>query len=150
LTFSGYVVTLAAKGETNMAQGAHVLSSPRPDLRAHREATSLSFPELVEKLVALIGKRFTAYIGSVSDARAVDRWIANRKPQKDVEARLRLAYHVAAMISEHDGKRIVQSWIAGLNPELDDRVPLTLLREGDLEKVGPEILSAARAFVAGG
>jgi hypothetical protein len=133
-----------------MAEGARVLSPPRPDLRAHREAASLPFPELVEKLVAIIGKRFTAYIGSVSDARAVDRWIDGRQSYNSVEGRLRLAYHVAAMLSEHEGKRVVQSWLAGLNPELDDRVPLTLLREGDIEKVGPEILTAARAFIAGG
>jgi len=44
----------------------------------------------------------------------------------------------------------VQAWLTGLNPELDDRVPLRLLREGDLEKVGPELLGAVRAFVAGG
>lgn len=37
-----------------------------------------------------------------------------------------------------------------MNPELDDRVPLRLLREGDLEKVSPEILRAARKFVAEG
>ena len=133
-----------------MAEGAPVLSPPRPDLKWHREALSLAFPELVKKLVAMIGKRFTAYIGSVTDARAVDRWIADGRAYNSVEPRLRLAYHVAAMLGEHDAKRVVQAWLAGLNPELNDRVPLTLLREGDIEKVGPEILRAARAFIAGG
>lgn len=31
-----------------------------------------------------------------------------------------------------------------------DRVPARFLREGDVETVGPEILGAARAFLAGG
>jgi hypothetical protein len=31
-----------------------------------------------------------------------------------------------------------------------DRVPIRLLREGDLDKIGPKLLGAARAFVAGG
>lgn len=125
-------------------------SPPRPDLRAHREAASLAFPELVRKLTAIVGKKLTAYIGSVSDVRAVDRWMEGSEPYKSAETRLRLAYHVARMLSDHEGKRVVQSWLAGLNPELDDRVPLRLLREGDIEEVGPKILTAARAFVAGG
>jgi hypothetical protein len=37
----------------------------------------------------------------------------------------------------------------GLNPELTDRVPIRLLRDGDLAVVGPEILGAVRAFLAG-
>lgn len=125
-------------------------SPPRPDLRAHREASSLPFPELVRKLTAIIGKKLTAYIGSVSDVRAVDRWIGGSEPYNSVEARLRLGYHVARMLSDHEGKRVVQSWLSGLNPELDDRVPLRLLREGDIEEIGPKVLAAARAFLAGG
>ena len=54
------------------------------------------------------------------------------------------------MIGDHDGPRVVQAWFTGLNPELNDRVPVRLLREADVETVGPEILGAARAFLAGG
>jgi len=38
----------------------------------------------------------------------------------------------------------------GLNPQLDDRSPARLLREGEIHEVGPEIVAAARAFVVGG
>ena len=34
--------------------------------------------------------------------------------------------------------------------ELGDRVPIRLIRDGDLEAIGPEIVGAARAFAAGG
>ena len=37
-----------------------------------------------------------------------------------------------------------------LNPELQDRTPIRLLQEEDVEKVGPELLNAMRAFLAGG
>jgi hypothetical protein len=40
--------------------------------------------------------------------------------------------------------------MTGVNPELGDRVPLRLMREGDLHVVGPEVVRAARAFLAGG
>jgi len=32
----------------------------------------------------------------------------------------------------------VSDWFTGLNPELGDRVPARLLREKDVETVGPE------------
>jgi len=72
------------------------------------------------------------------------------EPYKGVDERLRLAYRLAKMISDHEGPRVVQAWFTGLNPELNDRVPVRLLREEDVATVGPEILGAARAFLAGG
>jgi hypothetical protein len=38
----------------------------------------------------------------------------------------------------------------GLNPQLDDWSPARLLREGDIDEVGPLVLAAARAFAASG
>ena len=66
------------------------------------------------------------------------------------QRRLKFAIQIVRMLSEVEGPRIIQSWLIGLNPELGDRVPLKLMREGDLETVGPEIMGAARAFHAGG
>ncbi|MBZ5647952.1 MAG: DUF2384 domain-containing protein [Acidobacteriia bacterium] len=131
-----------------MAVVAH--SRARPDLRAHREAIELAFPDLVRGLAGMLGKKLTAYIAGVKDVRAVERWIDGSEPYKGAEVRLRLAYHVAKVLSEYEGQRIVQAWLTGLNPELDDRVPIRLLREGDPEVVGPQILGAVRAFLAGG
>jgi hypothetical protein len=123
---------------------------PRPDLDAHRQAVTAAFPEVVRSLVSIIGRKQTAYIASVKDARAIDRWIDNAAPQKDIEQRIRLAYHVASMLRNSDSEGVVQAWFIGLNPELDDAVPITLLREGDLDTDGKRVLNAARAFVAGG
>ena len=127
-----------------------VLSASRPDLLAYREATALPFPVLVKELTAILGKKLVAYIASVKDTRAVERWIAGSEPYNGVEERLRLAYRLAKAISDHDSPRVVQAWLTGLNPELNDRVPIRLLREENIETVGPEILGAARAFLAGG
>ncbi len=38
----------------------------------------------------------------------------------------------------------------GLNPQLDDRSPARLLREGDIDETGPEVIAAERAFLVGG
>lgn len=127
-----------------------LVTPARPDLLAYRESTVLPFGELVTELVALLGRKLTAYVAGAKDVRAVDRWIEGRAPYKDVEERLRFAYRIARMLAGNDHPHVVQAWLTGLNPELNDRVPIRLIREGDLEVVGPRIIGAARAFAAGG
>jgi hypothetical protein len=126
------------------------LAMARPDLAAHKEALSLEFPQLVSRLVSLIGRKLSAYVAGVKDVRTIDSWIAGTQPYGEVEPRLRFAFQVVRMLSEHDSPRIVQAWLMGVNPELGDRVPARLLREGELDAVAPEVLGAARAFIAGG
>lgn len=128
---------------------AATASRPRPDLFAHRESLRLPATAVVAKLVEIVGRKLTAYIGGVKDARAVDRWIAGGEIYGDAEPRLRFAFQVVCTLSEHDSASVVQAWLTGVNPELGDRVPLRLLRESDIDAVAPAILSAARAFVSG-
>ena len=128
---------------------AATASQPRPDLFAHREALRLPATAVVAKLVEIVGRKLTAYIGGVKDARAVDRWIAGGEIYGDAEQRLRFAFQVVRTLAEHDSASVVQAWLTGVNPELGDRVPLRLLRESDIDAVAPAILSAARAFLAG-
>jgi hypothetical protein len=119
----------------------------RPDLFAHREALRLPASKIVEKLVEIVGRKLTAYIGAVKDARAVDRWIAGGEIYGDAESRLRFAFQVARTLSEHNSPAVVQAWLTGVNPELDDRVPLRLMRENEIDEVAPAILIAVRAFL---
>ena len=88
-----------------------VLTPARPDLLAYREATTLEFSKLVSELTGILGKKLIAYIASVKDARAVERWIAGSEPYKGVEERLRFAYRLPKMISDHEGPRVVQAWL---------------------------------------
>ena len=122
----------------------------RPDLFAHREALRLPAPKVVEKLVEIVGRKLTSYIGGVKDARAVDRWIAGGAIYGGAESRLRFAFQVARALSELDSPAVVQAWLMGVNPELGDRIPLRLMRENEIDAVAQAILSAARAFLAGG
>ena len=68
----------------------------------------------------------------------------------DAEQRLRFAFQRIRMLAEREDPTVIQSWLTGLNPGLGDRVPLRLLRENDLETIAPQIMGAARAFLAGG
>lgn len=122
----------------------------RPEL-AHVQATRAAFDEVASSLRDLLGAKLTAYLGSVKETRAVNQWASGeREPSEVVQLRLRHALQVALMIAEADDARVARAWFQGMNPQLDDRSPARLLREGDLDEVGPEVLRAARAFLVGG
>ena len=127
------------------------VTEARPDLAAHTRAMRASFPEIAQDLRALLGARLVAYLGGVRETRAVHQWADDgRQPSAEVQQRLRLALQVALPIAEADTKEIAQAWFQGLNPQLDDRSPARMLRDGALEESGPAVLAAARAFLVGG
>ncbi len=123
----------------------------RPDYAAHVRAVRSTFPEVVAALREILGLKFCAYLGSVKETRAVNEWAEGvREPSDAVQRRLRLALQVAGAIAEVDGPEVARAWFQGLNPQLDDRSPARLLREGDIDEVGPEVIAAERAFLVGG
>ncbi len=124
----------------------------RPELRAHEHAIRTPLPEAVGELRTLLTGRVVAYLAGVTETRAVNDWADGTRSIRspETEARLRLALQIAVMLTERDDARVVQSWFTGLNPQLDDRSPARLLREGELDDIGPQVLGAARAFLAGG
>jgi hypothetical protein len=123
----------------------------RPDLEAYEHAARIEFPAVVRELAGLLGPKLVAYIAGVTETRAVRQWAQRKRDAREpIPARLRVALQVALLIARHDDARVAQAWFQGLNPQLDDRSPARLLREGDLDEVGPLVLSAARAFVSGG
>jgi hypothetical protein len=121
-----------------------------PDVSAYHDALRYSTPQVVLELVETLGRKLTAYLGGVKDTRAVDRWMDGGNIYGDIEPRLRVAFQLVRMLSHHEPKSVVQAWFMGMNPELGDRSPIRLLREEPLEMSGPEVLAAARAFVAYG
>lgn len=124
----------------------------RPGLQAHAQATRLDTAVVVKALRDLLGAKLVAYLGGVQETRAVRQWAEGTRAVQDKtdERRLRLAYQAGTLIAEGDSAEVVQAWFQGLNPQLEDRSPARLLREGDLDEVGPLILAAARSFVATG
>jgi hypothetical protein len=127
------------------------VTDARPGLAAHTLAVRSTFTEVVDTLRELLGPQLVAYLGSVRETRAVHQWAEGaREPSSAVQQRLRVALQVAAMLAEAESPRIAQAWMQGLNPQLDDRSPARLLRDGDLDEVGPAVIGAARAFLVGG
>ena len=123
----------------------------RPDLEAFHLSMTMPFRFVVKQLIDQLGAKLVAYIGGVSEVRAAKEWADDRVPKDPtVERKLRFALRVTLLIIERDSRAVAQAWFQGLNPQLGDRVPAQLLRDGDIEEVGPEVVAAARAFVVGG
>jgi hypothetical protein len=120
--------------------------------RAHEHAIRTPLPKAVGELRDLLTARLVAYLAGLSETRAVHAWADGSRSIRSAETedRLRLALQVVGLLAEHDEPRVVQAWFTGLNPQLDDRSPAQLLRDGDLDEVGPLVIGAARACVAGG
>lgn len=127
------------------------ITRSRPDFEAHQVATRAPFAEVARELRELLGAPLTAYVGGVSETRAVRQWAeGDRTPGERVQRRMRVALQAALALREVDGRGVTQAWFQGLNPQLDDRSPATLLRDGELDEIGPAVLAAARAFLVGG
>jgi hypothetical protein len=125
---------------------------PRPDLACHEDAMRKPFPAVAAELREILGARLVAYIGRVKETRAVREWAEGKRGPGGAatERRLRLAYGIARCIYEADGKETAQAWFQGLNPLLDDASPARLLRDDDLDTVGPLVITAERRFLANG
>lgn len=125
-------------------------AAARVGLRARQDAQRWPLPRVVEALRGFLGARLVAYLGGVKETRAVREWIEGaREPGSEaVKQRLRDAYYIAAVLAEREAPGVMQTWFTGMNPELGDRAPARLLRDGDPEQSVPQVLAAARAFVA--
>ncbi len=125
------------------------LAHRRPELDAADRSVRLEGDHLVGELITILGAKLVAYLASVSETRAVREWAAgSRRPRADAEERLRFTYIVAALIAAEEGPRIAQTWMTGLNPQLEDQSPARLIREGEIHEVRPRIIAAARTFVS--
>jgi hypothetical protein len=105
---------------------------------------SLPIERVVEQLVDLLGLTMVAAIGGVGETRAVRQWIAGREPQRPNV--LRLALQLAMMICTSEDRLVGRAWFQGSNPQLEDRVPLIMLRTEPLEEVQTVLMGAARSF----
>ena len=128
-------------------------TAARPDLAIYEEIVRMEPHEVVTGLVGILGKKITAYLAAVKDTRTIDAWTEPGRNQDQSRRldfdRLRVALQVARLLATSDSNGVVQAWFGGLNPQLGDRNPSRLLREGnDAEQ--KSVLNAARAFFVGG
>ncbi|KFF58432.1 hypothetical protein JF66_18625 [Cryobacterium sp. MLB-32] len=123
----------------------------QPGHRAYEDSVRLDTGEIVTGLRDILGAQLVAYLGRVSNTRSVREWAeGSRAPGADVVQRLRTSYYVAGILSEREGAKVIQAWFQGMNPELGDKSPAALLRAEPLDVIGPDVVAAARSFIAHG
>lgn len=114
---------------------------------AHSRAMAMPMTVVVQQLSDLLGAPAVAAIGGVRETRAVAQWSAGkREPQRPHV--LRFALQLASMISTIASRDLARAWFHGSNPMLEDRTPLTMLRDYPLEDVQVPLMVAVRSFAA--
>lgn len=117
--------------------------------RAHKESVRLDFSDIVGFLKEHLGNGAVSIIAGSVDAKTINRWAATKDASPrdhEVERRLRTAYQVFHLIQQEEAPQTIRAWFLGMNPQLEDQAPVSALANGQDRAV----LSAARAFVAGG
>lgn len=109
-----------------------------------RQPARVPVPEVARCLQDVLGQRLAAEAVGVRDPKAVGAWARGaRAPHPATTLHLRHAYEVVQLLLEQEGAETVRAWFGGMNPELDDRSPASLLAADPAAVVG-----AARAFLA--
>jgi hypothetical protein len=107
---------------------------------------SLPISDVVRMLLHVLDATTIAVIAGVRQPRAVNSWLGDREPQRPQV--LRFALQLAAMIANANDAEFCKAWFHGSNPHLDDRVPMTMLRDRLLPEIQRELLGAARLFAS--
>lgn len=118
---------------------------------AYRDSIKEDLPKLTTWLLEHLGQRITAVALGLSDASMLRRYKQGDIGQlkEDREARLRLLYRVARMVSDAFDNETARAFLISSNPQLGDKSPAVVLSDEPPDQSGPEILGAARALIEG-
>lgn len=119
--------------------------------KSYKKALTTSVAEQAEFLLETIGPRISAAALGLADARQVKAWARFAKEPREhvVLGRLALLYRIVYAIVQTEGPNVAALFLRSSNPQLDDAVPLMVIREGDPDVVQGKLLAATRAFVEG-
>lgn len=99
---------------------------------------------LAEWLEATIGPRLVAFATATSASDVARIAHGDENPTDELERRLRNLYAVVRLLTERDRTESAPEWLTAPNPELEDRAPVELLREG--ESPAPVWFAASPTF----
>ena len=115
------------------------------DRSASRQSAQTSPALMTAFLKEHLGPKLLAStVGTTS--RTLGNWISGVPPRLDHERRLRACYQVFRVLESVEQAPTIRAWFMGMNPQLSDQSPAEALL-GDRYQ---EVMTAARAFVAGG
>jgi hypothetical protein len=114
-----------------------------PEVLAYEAMARATSAEMARFLQELAGQRMTALMVGIKNPKTVGLWARGpREPQGKTLQHLRDAYHIAYLLRECVPPQVVQNWLMGMNPDLDDDAPALHIADRP-----QDVLRAARAFV---
>ena len=113
----------------------------------HADTTRKDVRALVTALNGAVGVTVVRALTGSKDRATPVNWAkpGGTKPRTKAETQLRLAYRVWMYLEQNEGRSVALAWMMGSNPMLDERTPVTAIRELD----SAPVMRAVTAFVDG-
>jgi hypothetical protein len=138
-----------AKGADSMR--ARDSDTAKPELRAIQEAATTPAPQVVTRVMELIGDRLTCYIAGVSDVKTIARWRVKGDLPQPSARRLQIALQTALVLRTQYQPDQIAPWFTWLSDRLNDQSPASFLRcattESEFEDGARALIAAAKAYL---
>lgn len=110
--------------------GADGIKMTFQDERTPAASEQERIDHLAEWLEVTLGSRLTAFAVGVSPADIARFASGDEAPIEEIERRLRNLYRATWFVASTDGPGTAHDWLMAPNPQLEDRAPAELLRDG--------------------
>lgn len=121
----------ALEARTQVAQTATAKTKPATPRKRSFAEDPRSAAQMARELQRLIGRRLLAHM-TKSEPRTVSRWIAGEsQPRGEHATKLRLGYQLVERLRAEDPDELVQAYLVGMNPDLNDETILDAVRAGE-------------------
>jgi hypothetical protein len=117
----------------------------KPEVRAIQEATTTPLPQLVSRVVYLLGDRLACFIADADDVRILESWRAKGNARSISVRRLNIALQTALILRTRYQPDQIAPWFTWLNERLDDKSPASVLRSANTAE---ELADRARSLLA--
>lgn len=117
-------------------------------IQAHDKSTKLKIDEIATFLEEVLGQRLTAEMLQISNHKLLGKW-KNRQQMPgslDTQDKLRKIYQLTYLLNQFEKPLTVRAWFLGMNPDLDDKLALDLIKDNNFHSV----LKAIESYIARG
>jgi hypothetical protein len=125
----------------------------KPEVRAIQEAATTPAPQVVARVVDVLGDKLTSYIAGVKDARTLVRWQQKGDVPDASARRLQMSLQAMLLMQTRYSPEHVRPWFTWLSDVLDDKSPAAVLHDAnsddEIEAAGRAVIAAAKAYLAG-
>ena len=123
----------------------------KPEVLAVQVAAATPAPQLVERVIDLIGDRLTCYIAGVNDVQIIANWQIEADFPQHAARRLRIALQTALILRTQCQPDQIGPWFTCLSDRLNDQSPASILRSAtsdlEFEDLARALISAAKAHL---